>query len=240
MVALERQLTEANIQLQGLLHDPAVQAVLTAQPTQVVALELQLTQANISLQELLHDPAVHAALISQPAVSCLGLDPHRQPEFLPFVSLLQEPLVRAALDHPTQPVDVAAAVAVIRDHLLQHPRLLEHIYNMHVYGMNGHCELYTGRDWTTDIHVKTTSIALLVVAARNSAVRQVLKEQLLPWISQSNYGSWRELNVRGFYQFGTDVLMYCMGEQVVGGYQKCERVAAAMMLGLMFEDEMML
>jgi hypothetical protein len=203
-------------------------------------LERQLTQANSALQQLLHDPAVQAALTAQPALQHLGLDPYRQPEFLPLVSILQDSSVRAALSSDTTAMDVPSAVAVVTRHLLQHPRLLEHVLEMRVFDMGPRVELYNGRDWTADVHVKATSVALMMVAARDPAMRQALKQQLLPWVTQSKFYGWREINLRGFYQFGTDVPLYCLGERAVGGFQKGERVAAAMMLALMFQDSIML
>lgn len=203
-------------------------------------LERQLTLANSALQQLLHDPAVQAALTAQPALQHLGLDPYRQPEFLPLVSLLQDSSVRAALNDLL--IDVPSAVAAVTSYLVQYPVLLNHILEMRVFDMGtaGNIELYNGRDWTADVHVKATSVGLMMVAAKDPAVRQALKQALLPWLTQSKFYSWREINLRGFYQFGTDPLMYCLGERAVGEFQKGERVAAAMMLALMFQDKIML
>lgn len=136
-------------------------------------LERQLTQANSALQQLLHDPAVLAALTAQHA-KCLGLDPHRQPEFLLLVSLLQDIRVRAAVSNPV--LDVPSAVAAVARHLVQHPVLLNHILEMRVFGMGSSIELYNGRDWTADVHVKATSVALMMVATRDPAMRRAMRK----------------------------------------------------------------
>lgn len=148
-------------------------------------LERQLTQANSALQQLLHDPAVQAALTTQAALQCLGLDLHRQPEFLPLVSLLLDVRVRDALSDSR--LDMPSAVATVARHLEQHPVLLNHILEMRVLNMGSSIELYNGRDWTADVHVKATSVALIMVAARDPGVRKGLRQALralLPWLTQ--------------------------------------------------------
>lgn len=232
--------TRANSQLHELIYDPVIQEVLACRPaTQPLGLHPGSRSEYLPLVSLLLDEDVREVLSDTPQTT---LDTAAAVIFVRDYFL----------QHPRALYHVCNLRALKMDH------------NNEIYTGWG----LTGWTSEPRVQATAAALALVAARSadtRKALAEQlvpwiqihqpawncgptintwrVLNEQLFrscPWDSQAHAGQ-SETGRRwwGCFQGGSDVLVQCMGREVVGCYSKKERVVAALMVGLMFRGGVM-
>jgi hypothetical protein len=166
------------------------------------------------------------------------------------LALVQEPTVAAVLLDSNVPM--RDAVDRIAAHLTEERTIqLDAFMKAPIFGMGDSTDLFNGSaTLNKDVRAKATAVALALVAACDAGVRRQLRAALVPaytgergaapdWLVLSRRlfrsTQWTE---QGREQGGKirDVLQAVMGDGVQG-FWKYERVAAALMLGLLMKEE---
>jgi hypothetical protein len=206
------------------------------------------------LRVLLSDPEVQPVA----ALRLLGLSSRGGAECAPLVSIVHVPTVAATLCDSNVPVK--DAVVVIAGYLKSNGGQLTAYLDDPVLRMRGSTDIYTGKKWSSNIDNKATAVALALIAARSKEVRQGLKGRLVPKFTggQNDDVDWADLNkrlfsermwedsdrqkaeaVRDVLEFTVDGLLPAGEVDGLRSFWKYERVAAALMLGLLMQQGLM-
>lgn len=219
---------------------------------QVTQLRADLERAQAECRGMLADPGVR----SLAALNRLGLPSRaagRNAAAAPVLALVREPTVAEILLKS----DLRAALAVthIASYLQENEPQLTAFMGAPFFGMGASTDLFNGSAaLNKDANAKANAVALALVAARDAAVRRQLKAALVPaYTGESGAGDntdWVGLSKKLFKSTQwaeqgrekgaeiRDVLQYTMGSDV-DGFWKYQRVAAALMLGLLMREGVM-
>ena len=202
-----------------------------------------------ALRQATADPDVQALIAAKRPYLKLGLSYASRSELAPLLSVVTIPEVSSALLETG--LTVADVVNVITSALEDNVAIIQGCMSMPVFAMQGSAGLYTGKAWNNTAEGKARSLALALAVARDNNLRNSLKQELIPAYTESDRGSdWSTLNPKLFsskdwqqedHNRGdniVDVLLAVAGKEVAG-YFKYERVAAALMLGLLMKEGLM-
>jgi hypothetical protein len=219
---------------------------------QVTQLRADLQQAQDKVRELLVAPEVRPLA----ALNRLGLPSRasgRNAAAAPVLALVHVPTVAEVLLGSDLPVPLA--VGHIAGYLQENGEQLSAFMGAPFFGMGTSTDLFNGSaTLSRDVKAKGNAVALALVAARDAGVRRQLKTALVPaytgergadgstdWVALSRRlfqsKQWAEQG-KGKGAAIRDVLQYVMGAELAG-YWKYERVAAALMLGLLMREGVM-